>query len=72
MYPNCIELSDDLICDLRASVMHLITGIYFFVYHDKVSVLIFGLDCISSPYPNSSFTWEDLEKILGYTDSLKG
>ncbi|KAF8799763.1 hypothetical protein BYT27DRAFT_7200997 [Phlegmacium glaucopus] len=52
-YPNCIELTDDLICELRASLSHSIS------------------DCLSPSYANSPYTLENLQKLLGYTDSLK-
>ncbi|KAF8799769.1 hypothetical protein BYT27DRAFT_7201001 [Phlegmacium glaucopus] len=52
-YPNCIELSDGLICEMRDSLMYFIS------------------DCTTSPYANSPYTLENLEKLLGYTNSLK-
>jgi len=35
MYPNCIELSDDLVCELRASLMHFASGIILPRNHPK-------------------------------------
>ena len=42
-YPNCIELSDDLICELRAMVLHFITGIVFLRHHTQAVTPNFSL-----------------------------
>jgi hypothetical protein len=71
-YPTCIELSDDLVCELRAMALHFIIGIVFMRHHTKGFILIFDSDCRTSPYANSPYTLAVLQEVLANTDSLKG
>ena len=71
-YPNCIELSNDLICELRALVLHFIIGILSLHLLCQSFILIFASDGMTSLYANLPYDIEDLDKILARIDSLKG